>query len=128
MASKAEVIFAEDMDKRSLVWMYEPEKWDWEPPRRVYTPDFKVKRRDGSYFFVEFKGYLRPTDKVKMAAIRLQYPDVDIRFVFMKASKPSYKGSKTTYGDWATKNGYRWAEGTIPAEWLNETTPYKRPK
>jgi hypothetical protein len=128
MASKAEVVFAENMDKRKLVWMYEPEKLEWIPPKRMYTPDYKVRRRDGSYFFVEFKGYLRPSDKTKMAAIRKQYPDLDIRFVFMNAKKPSYKGAKTTYGDWATKNGYLWAEKTIPEEWLNETQPYKRPK
>jgi len=128
MASKAETIFAANMDERELKWMYEPEKLDWIPPKRKYTPDFKVMRRDGSFFFVEYKGYLRPNDKTKMAAIRKQYPDLDIRFVFMKANKPSYKGSKTTYADWAEKNGYLWAEGTIPEEWLAETPPYRRAK
>jgi predicted nuclease of restriction endonuclease-like RecB superfamily len=128
MASKAEVRFAEWMDANKLCWLYEPEKLDWVPPKRTYTPDFKIRRRDGSYFFVEYKGYLRPEDKTKMAAVRKQYPNLDIRFVFMKANKPSYKGAKTTYADWAEKNGYLWAELTIPEEWLNETKPYRRPK
>jgi hypothetical protein len=128
MASKAETIFAIDMDERALNWMYEPERLDWIPPARKYTPDFKVMRRDGSFFFVEFKGYLRPNDKTKMKAIRKQYPDLDIRFVFMNANKPSYKGAKTTYGMWAEKNGYIWAEKVIPEDWLNETQPYRRPK
>lgn len=130
MASKAEVKFAEWMDNLSLTWMYEPEKFDWLPEAKVrkYTPDFKVRRPDGSSFFVEYKGYLRPTDKAKMKAIRKQYPDLDIRFVFQNAKKPSYKGAKTNYGEWATKNGYLWAEGTIPKEWMEETPPYGRVK
>jgi hypothetical protein len=128
MASKAEVHFAEWMDDKRLHWLYEPERLDWIPPSRKYTPDFKVMRKDGSFFFVEFKGYLRPSDKTKMKAIRKQYPDLDLRFVFMNAKKPSYKGAKTSYAGWAEKNGYLWAEGTIPEDWLNETQPYRRPK
>jgi hypothetical protein len=85
-------------------------------------------RRDGSFFFVEYKGYLRPEDKTKMVAVRKQYPDLDIRFIFQRANKPSYKGAKTTYADWAEKNGYLWAEGIIPEEWLNETKPCRRAK
>jgi hypothetical protein len=128
MASKAEVKFAEWMDARKLKWMYEPARLDWIPPHRKYTPDFKVMRRDGSFFFVEYKGYLRPEDKTKMVAVRKQYPDLDIRFIFQRANKPSYKGAKTTYADWAEKNGYLWAEGIIPEEWLNETKPCRRAK
>ncbi|MCK5600254.1 endonuclease I [Candidatus Pacearchaeota archaeon] len=127
MASKAEVKFAEWMDAKDIVWLYEAEKLDWIPPKRKYTPDFKVKRKDGSFFFVEYKGYLRPADKTKMKAIRQQYPDLDIRFVFQNARKFIYKGSKTTYGMWAEKNGYLWAEGTMPEDWMLETTPYRRP-
>lgn len=128
MASKAEVMFAIWMDDNGITWLYEPERLDWIPPARKYTPDYKVRRHDGSYFFVEYKGYLRPQDKTKMKAIRKQYPDLDIRFVFQNANKPSYKGSKTTYGMWAEKNDFLWAEGTIPEEWLNETKPHKRAK
>lgn len=126
MASKAEVKFAEWMDDQEIVWMYEPEKLAWEPPKRKYTPDFKVMRKDGSFFFVEYKGYLRPNDKTKMKAIRLQYPDLDLRFVFQNADKVIYKGSKTTYGMWAERLGYQWAEGTMPEDWLLETQPYRR--
>jgi predicted nuclease of restriction endonuclease-like RecB superfamily len=128
MASKAEVTFAEEMDRLDIPWLYEPEALQWEPPKRKYTPDFKVMRPDGTYFFVEYKGYLRPNDKTKMKAIKQQHPDVDIRFVFQNARKPIYKESKTTYAMWAEKQGYLWAEGFIPAEWLKETRPYRRPK
>ena len=33
-----------------------------------------------------------------------------------------YKGSKTTYGAWADRHGFKWAEGSIPEEWYNEMT------
>jgi hypothetical protein len=49
-----------------------------------------------------------------------QYPELDIRFVFMRASNPIYKGSKTTYADWAERYEIPWADGRIPEEWLKE--------
>lgn len=120
MASHQETLFAAGLDNLGATWMYEPEKLRWSPPFRKYTPDFKILRHDGSFFFVEYKGYLKPADKTKMRAIRKQYPDLDIRFVFQNAKKPSYKGSKSTYGDWARKNGYLWADGSMPKAWLEE--------
>jgi hypothetical protein len=118
MASRAETLFAETMDDDQIYWQYEPEKFDWIPPKRKYTPDFKVAKRDGGYFFVEYKGYLRPADRTKMRAIKKQYPDLDIRFVFQKADKKLYKGSKTEYWMWAEQWGFPWAEKEIPEEWL----------
>ena len=128
MASKAEVTFAQDMDAKQIMWMYEPEKFDWFPPpakMKKYTPDFKVMRKDGSYFFVEFKGYLRPGDKIKMRAMKKQHPDIDIRFVFMNSKKFIDKrvrkdGTRMTYADWANRYGYQFADKVIPEEWLNE--------
>jgi hypothetical protein len=36
---------------------------------------------------------------------------------FIPSTNKIYKGSKTTYADWATKNKFEWAEGSIPEEW-----------
>ena len=55
-----------------------------------------------------------------MALIKQQYPDLDIRFVFLNAQNKIYRGSKTTYAMWATKHGFRWAEKAIPEEWLKD--------
>lgn len=118
MASRAETVFAEAMDDEGIFWTYEPEKLPWIPPQRKYTPDFKVAKNDGSHFFVEYKGYLRPGDRTKMLAIKAQYPDKDIRFVFMNANKKLYTGSKTEYWQWAEKHGFLWADKIIPEEWL----------
>jgi hypothetical protein len=54
-----------------------------------------------------------------MAAVKQQHPELDIRFVFYQADK-KIPGSKQTHGVWATKNGFPWADGSIPKEWLVE--------
>ena len=120
MASHKETEFAKWMDDNGIYWQYEPEKFEWIPPKAKYTPDFKVavETRQGDYFFVEYKGYLRPKDRTKMKAIKEQHPDTDIRFVFQNANKKLYKGSKTEYWMWAEQHGFPWAEGEIPEEWL----------
>ncbi|API58493.1 hypothetical protein BSL82_03555 [Tardibacter chloracetimidivorans] len=45
---------------------------------------------------------------------------LDIRFVFSRSSSPIYKGSKTTLGAWCEKNGFLYADKTIPEEWIKE--------
>ena len=127
-ASKAERTFAISLTNQRVLWLYEPEKIEWfpAPPKiRTYTPDFKVMRKDGSYFFVEYKGYLRPGDKTKMRAVKKQHPEIDLRFVFQNAYKYASKhtrkdGTRQTYAQWAESYGYLWAHQVIPDEWLNE--------
>ena len=53
-----------------------------------------------------------------MVLVKEQNPELDIRFVFMNARNKIYKGSKTTYADWANRYNFEWAERTIPEEWL----------
>ena len=67
---------------------------------------------------VELKGYFDATDRGKHKRIKLSNPSLDIRIVFQKADKKISKTSKTTYDMWAEKNGFMWAEGSIPKEWL----------
>jgi hypothetical protein len=86
---------------------------------RTYTPDFPL--RNG--IIVETKGLWEQQDRAKLLFIKTQYPDLDIRLVFSRAKAPIYKGSKTTYGDWADKHGFKWAEKLIPVEWLREPGP-----
>ena len=127
-ASIAECDFAKDLSHKEITWQYEPTQIPWMPApvkERTYTPDFKIIREDGSIFFVEFKGYLRPGDKTKMRAVKKQHPEIDIRFVFMNAYKAASKnirkdGTKQMYWQWAERYGYKWAHQVIPDEWLNE--------
>lgn len=81
---------------------------------RTYNPDFEMVDYG---FFIEAKGLLDRDSKAKMVAVKRQHPDLDIRFVFMNADK-KIPGSKQTHGEWATKNGFVWANGEIPEEWF----------
>ena len=108
----------EDLNERGVSYQYEPDKMAYYVERH-YIPDLSV-----GTMIVELKGYLRQDSQRKMKAIKAQYPDLDVRFVFQKASatiqgaKKRKDGSKMTCGEWADRQGFVWAEGTIPKEWL----------
>ncbi len=137
MKAKAEVNYAKMLDQFGIPWLYESEVLPWVPPKKKYTTDYILPKKDGSKMILEFKGYLRPRDKTKMRMIKKQYPHLDIRMVFMNANRLQYSGAKTNYGDWATKNGFPWhhlgwtgryekrlkqlkIEDILPKEWLEE--------
>jgi len=93
---------------------------------RRYTCDFKILTSKGEPIFIETKGYFKPKDRVKHIMLKKLYPDADIRIVFQSNGKVS---SKTSYAQWAEKNGIRYyclssndrKEGVIiPIEWLSE--------
>ena len=52
--------------------------------------------------------------------IKEQYPEIDFRIVFYNANQKIKKGSKTTYAMWCDKHGIKWANKTIPPEWVEE--------
>jgi len=81
-----------------------------------YTPDFILPNG----IVIEAKGRLKAADRKKMILVREQNPTKDIRFVFQRAKNTISKSSKTTYAMWAEKNGFQWAQGTIPIDWINE--------
>ena len=80
-----------------------------------YTPDFVLDNG----IILEVKGYWQASDRTKHLRVREAHPDLDIRFVFQRASNTLNKTSKTTYGDWCDKHGFLWCEGDIPKEWMN---------
>ena len=83
-----------------------------------YVLDYEVFLKDGRSFIIEVKGYLRPTDRTKMIAVKKQNPEADIRFIFPQDNK-LHKSSKTRYSEWATKHGFTYHIGTdVPKEWL----------
>ena len=81
-----------------------------------YNPDFHLIK---SNIFIETKGRLLPEDRRKHLAIKEQHPNLDLRFVFMYANR-KMPGAKMTHETWAIKNGFKYAVGEIPREWLNE--------
>ena len=108
-----------NLDERGVSYVYEPEKISYTVERH-YIPDLAVVK-----MIVELKGYFRQDSQRKMKDIKAQYPDLDIRFVFQKASstiqgaKKRKDGSKMTCAEWADRQGFVWTEGTIPEEWLS---------
>jgi hypothetical protein len=80
----------------------------------TYTVDFVLPNG----IMIETKGRLVVADRKKHILIKEQHPELDIRFVFQNSKNPIRKGSKTTYADWATKHGFKYADKEIPDEWL----------
>lgn len=85
----------------------------------TYNPDFILPNG----VIVEAKGLLDRESKRKMVAVKKQHPELDIRFLFMMGDK-KVPGTKQTHGEWASKNGFPWAEREIPEEWI-KTCPTK---
>ena len=90
----------------------------------TYTPDFPLDNG----IIIEGKGIFEAQDRAKHLLIKAQYPELDIRFVFSRASAPITKGSKTTLADWCKKYGYKFAEKVIPPEWFREAGPSIKPE
>lgn len=107
---------------------YETLKLDVSFPPRVgkYIADFSIGN-----IIIEGKGWFgrrSAHERQKFILAKEQHPNLDIRFVFQDAKKSIYKGSKTTYGQWATDHGFKWCERTIPKAWLKELSHRTRPK
>ena len=118
--SMGEVRFqANSLDPAKVKTEYEPDSFKFRVEQTcTYTPDFKITKKNGRYFYIEYKGVLDVATRNKMKRIKLQHPRLDIRFVFQKASNKIRRGSKTTYGMWADQWGFPWADNEIPKGWL----------
>lgn len=81
-----------------------------------YTPDFVLPNG----IIIEGKGIFDSDDRKKHVLIREQHPQLDIRFVFTNSKAKLYKGSPTSYATWCEKNGFKYADKTIPKDWLVE--------
>ena len=97
-------------------FQYESMKIKYQKKPSTYTPDIVLPNG----IIVEIKGYFDAEDRAKHLLIQEQQPELDIRFVFQVAKKKIHKASPTTYADWATKHGFKYAEKLIPTEWINE--------
>ena len=104
---------AANFTSRKIKFKYESIKIPYVLERN-YNPDFEFIEHG---FFVEAKGLLDRESKAKMIAVKRQHPDIDIRFVFMSGDK-KVPGTKQTHAQWAERNGFLWAEGRVPEEWL----------
>lgn len=115
--SQFELNLARILTDNKVPFEYENSKFQYIPEPRNYTPDFYLPE---SGIYVEAKGHLTKDDRVKMLLVKRQHPELDIRFVFLRASNKIYKGSKTTYAAWCERYNFIWAEGSIPTDWYRK--------
>lgn len=109
------------LESKGVSFEYEPHNLPYTVERK-YIPDLLV-----GDIYIELKGFFRQDAQRKMKAVKAQHPDLDIRFLFQRASSPVHgakkrkDGSKMTCWEWADRYGFIWAEGEdIPEEWINE--------
>jgi len=114
--SKLEEQVAEELGQLKIKAIYEPCKLPYTLELN-YIPDWITYPNE---IIVEAKGKLDSKTRQKMLAVQKRHPHLDIRFIFQRASNKLYKGSKTTYGEWATKHGFKWCELPIPKGWLSK--------
>ena len=81
--------------------------------RRNYTPDFFLS--NGT--ILEVKGRFTADDRKKLACMKEQYPDLDIRIVFLRDNKLS-RNAKKTYSQWCDSKGIDYCVGLPERDWL----------
>ena len=80
-----------------------------------YHPDFILP----NHVHLETKGYWSPEDRRKIAAVKRDNPELDLRMVFQSPYNKISKGSKTTYAQWCEKHEIPWTHfHDIPLDWL----------
>lgn len=111
---------AQSLRKSKVKFGYETRKFPFVQPskKRNYTPDFELLETG---LFVECKGKLTKEERDKLLWIQEAYPDLPFALLFMRARNYIRKGSKTTYAQWATDNGFEWADWEtegFPKKWM----------
>jgi hypothetical protein len=117
--SKFEERIAKQLEEADVSFEYEPEKLNYIVPARAatYRYDFRLPND----IRVEAKGRFRTaSERQKLILVKQAYPEMDLRLLFQNANLPIYKGSKTTYAEWADSHGFIWAEKKVPDEWIKE--------
>jgi len=116
--SGLEETISQQIESQGIKVEYETEKVPYIIPasNHTYSPDFKLPNG----IRVETKGRFVAADRKKHLLVKEQNPNMDIRFVFSNSKNKITKKSKTTYGDWCEKNGYKYSDKIIPNEWFLE--------
>lgn len=96
------------LKRAKCVFTYETEKIPYVLAGH-YIPDFILQTPLGKVY-IEAKGYFRPEHKRKMAAVRKQHPNLDIRLLFYSRSETNIR--------WAERYNFKYAIDKIPKEWL----------
>ena len=122
--SKLEVAVVECLKHHECSFEYEPVKVKFQRPtsNASYTPDFVLPNG----IIIEAKGQFTPADRQKHLLLKIQHPDLDVRFVFSNPATKLNKKSATTYAIWCTRNGFLFSEAVPDPGWLTEPVEEKR--
>ena len=128
--SMSEVKYLAYLSAHRIQAEYETETFVYELPQKKYTPDFIIRfsSGEGEPIFLEYKGAFTGKDRTKMRHVRRCNPDRDIRLVFERPQNKLNRCSKTTYGEWATKNGFTWYKADDLTELMKEIDERKKGK
>ena len=85
-----------------------------------YTPDFILRKSDGSKMYIETKGLWTVKDRFKARLVHEEHDPLDLRYVFSNQNARLYKGSPTSYAMYCQRLGWKYAHKVIPEEWLAE--------
>ncbi|MGH7240284.1 MAG: hypothetical protein ACREHG_09530 [Candidatus Saccharimonadales bacterium] len=96
------------LKRKKVSFKYESEKIPYVIAGH-YIPDFIVETNLGK-IYLETKGHFRPEAKRKMAAVKRQHPEMDIRILFYSHKIKDIK--------WCEKNHIKYAIDKIPDDWL----------
>ena len=116
--SGLEESISQQIEGRGIEVKYESEEVNYIIPasEHTYHPDFKLPNG----IRVETKGRFVLANRKKHLLVKEQNPQLDIRFVFSNSKNKINKKSKTTYGMWCEKHGFKYADKEIPQSWFEE--------
>lgn len=116
--SGLEDTICKELTELGVDYKYEELKLKYTQPSKVrtYTPDIELPNG----IIVEIKGRWVAADRQKIAMVKEQHPDLDLRMVFSNSKAKISKASKTTYAMYCDKIGIPYADKHIPIEWINE--------
>ena len=117
--SGLEETIAKKLSADKVPFEYEKLKINFNQPekKRSYTPDFQLLSNG---IIIESKGRFLVADRLKHLWVKEQHPELDIRFIFSNSKAKLSKTSKTTYGMWCDKYGFKYADREIPKSWIME--------
>ena len=105
---------ADILEKQYVNYMFEPHRIQYSVEKK-YTPDLLLPNG----ILIEVKGWFKADDQRKHKLIKLQHPELDIRFVFGRL-KSKVQGGRFTCQSWCEKYDFQYAESFVPNSWLHE--------
>lgn len=122
--SRLEVAVAKELEDHGIPYGYETARIAYCIPRH-YIPDFTLPDQA---IVIEVKGLFDSEDRAKMLRVKVEHPNLDIRFLFSNPFTRLGRSAKMTYAAWCSRHNFPFATGPqIPSEWLAHTpTPKQR--